>query len=337
MMQELEKISKNTTRGPIEKLFNKCFPNKKYEQKINISELLNSCDGDKEKLRQKLIKAKCSVFTIDFLFTTLAMGAFPFINNEITQKSSGQAGFSAEMSMANKEFIEKRADNYEKTKHKRFRTFVGITCASTILTSLIGFAPLISKNSSKFVNSLKNNSKLFDYNKGIYMSRLPLAIVVVLSSLGFILFSRNRTEQKDLAIRNTIGYSVFFGGDLILSSLFTNISDRVFGTKLRKESGNKSVINKIFPKIKSVEQVIKETEQGKLSKINKKVAAGIFWSDMLLLMCTMGYAVPTAINKMIKNDVEKDLQAKGKNNIANTQTTITKPPRMEDFINHKPH
>ena len=49
-------------------------------------------------------------------------------------------------------------------------------------------------------------------------------------------------------------------------------------------------------------------EQGKISKSNKKVAAGIFWTNMLLLMVSMGYAVPTAINKMIRRDVEKDVQ-----------------------------
>ena len=75
---------------------------------------------------------------------------------------------------------------------------------------------------------------------------------------------------------------------------------------------------------------MEEVEQGKISKTNKRVSAGIFWANMLILMVSMGYAVPTAINKMIKKDVEKDV--KKANTLLKTQTTVTKPIRMEDFI-----
>ena len=61
----------------------------------------------------------------------------------------------------------------------------------------------------------------------------------------------------------------------------------VRGTKLRADNNNKSFIRKIFPKVKPVRQVIKEAEQSIISKSNKKVAAGIFWSDMLLLICAI--------------------------------------------------
>lgn len=341
MMVELNKMSKGIYKNPLEALYYKLNPKKKYEPKINIDELLESVNGDKEKLRQKLIRSKNAVFFSDCMFTFGAGATVLFGNNEITKKTSGQAGFSAEMSMADKEIVEKRAENYEKSKKKRYLASLGLIAATTLGMSLAGFATLYSKSSNKLVQKLRNNSKLFDYTKGIYMSRLPF----FLSNIAFysgasLLAARNNTERKDAIIRNGVGTAIFFGGDLLLSSLFTNFSDRIFGTKLRAKDNDNSFIRKIFPKVKSVKQVIEEVEQGKISKSNKKVAAGIFWTNMLILMVSMGYAVPTAINKMIKKDVEKDVQAgvNVKNNqFAMVQSNIAKHIRMEDFIRRATH
>ena len=317
MMVELNKMSKGVHKNPLEALYYKLNPKKKYEPKININELLESVNGDKEKLRKKLIRSKNAVFFSDCMFTFGAGATVLFGNNEITKKTSGQSGFSAEMSMADKEIVEKRAENYEKSKKKRYLASLGLIAATTLGMSLAGFATLYSKSSNKLVQKLRNNSKLFDYTKGIYMSRLPF----FLSNIAFysgasLLAARNNTERKDAIIRNGVGTAVFFGGDLLLSSIFMNLSDRIFGTKLRKNNNDNSFIRKIFPKVKPVKQVMEEVEQGKISKSNKKVAAGIFWTNMLILIVSMGYAVPKAINKMIKKDVEKDVQAQ-KNELGN--------------------
>ena len=336
MMVELNKMSKGVYKNPLEALYYKLNPKKKYEPKINIDEILKSVNGDKEKLRQKLIRSKNAVFFSDCMFTFGAGATVLFGNNEITKKTSGQAGFSAEMSMADKGIVEKRAEKYEKSKKKKYLASLGLIAATTLGMSLAGFATLYSKSSNKLIQNLRNNSKLFDYTKGIYMSRLPF----FLSNIAFysgasLLAARNNTERKDAIIRNGVGTAVFFGGDLLLSSIFTNLSDRIFGTKLRQDNGNNTVFRKIFPKVKPIRQVIEEVEQSKISKSNKKVAAGIFWSNMLILMISMGYTVPTAINKMIKKDVEKDVQAG--ENVKNNQSAIVQlnfiePTRIDDFI-----
>lgn len=327
MMNELKRISKGTEKYPLEALFNRIFPNKKYEQKINIDELLKSCGGDKEKLRQKIIKAKNAVFIFDCLFTFGLLGSVPFINNEITRKQSGQAGFSAEMNMADKEIVENRAKEYEKSKHKKYLAFLSLFAAITLGMSLAGFASLYpnSKNCGKFINYFRNRAKYFDYKKGIYMSRLPFFLGYIADVMGVLFASRNETEKKDVMIRQSFGSAVFFGGDLLLGSLFTNISDRLFGTKLRSEEDNSSFINKIFPKIKSLSDVIDEVEQGKISRVNKKVCAGIFWVNMFILMGSLGYFIPKLVNKMIRRDVEKDVNAQNKINLYTR-------PRMEDFV-----
>ena len=208
------------------------------------------------------------------------------------------------MSMADKSIVEKRAEHYEKTKKKKYLAFLGILGAEVLGLSLAAFTTLNSKSTSKFITYLKNNAKSFDYNKGIYMSRLPLFLGFLTTLTANALASRNNTERKDIAIRQGVGSAVFFGGDLLLASLFTNMSDRLFGTKLRK-GDNKSLLRKIFPKVKPIKQVLEEVEAGKIQKYNKGAAAGIFWASMLLLMGAMGYLIPKAINKMIKQDVDK--------------------------------
>ena len=135
------------------------------------------------------------------------------------------------MSMADREIVEKRAENYEKSKKKKYLSALGIISSTALGLSLATFASLYSKNSNKLIQKLRNSSKLFDYNKGIYMSRMTM----FLGNTAFIgvhlLGARNTTEQKDALTRHIIGDAIFFGGDLLLASLFTNLCDRIFGTK----------------------------------------------------------------------------------------------------------
>ena len=325
MMKELTEMAKGVNKNPIESLYYMLNPKKQYNSKLDIDALLESCGGDKEKLRQKLIKAKNAVFVSDCIFTFGSGATVLFANNEITKKKTGQTGFSAEMSMADKEIVERRAENYEKNKKKKYLAAMGLTVFTALSMSLAAFATLYSKNPNKIIQNLRNKSRWFDYNEGIYMSRLPF----FLGNTSFIgvnlLAGRNKTERKDLAIRQSIGDAVFFGGDLLLASLFTNLSDRIFGTKLRKNEDNPSFIRKIFPIVKPIKQVMEEVSDGRISAGNKKVAAGIFWTNMVLLMVAMGYAIPTAINKMIRRDVEKDVNAQNKLN------AYIIPPKIEDF------
>lgn len=219
MMKGLAELSKKTTRGPIETLYNK-ITKSSYKQEIDVDALLKSCGGDKEKLREKLIKSKNAVLFSDCIFSFGAIGTFPFINNEITSKESGQKGFSAELSMADKEIIEKRAQTYERNKKIKFAAYGGLVTLASLVMSLSSHGALISKSGSKFISKLKNSAKNFDYGDGIYMKRLPLVIGCIVTQIGYMLASRNNTERKDNAIRYGLSDAVFFGGDLALASIY---------------------------------------------------------------------------------------------------------------------
>ena len=182
MIKGLKLLSQKTARGPIETLYNKIDKSKKYEQKIDINALLKSCQGNKEKLRKNIIKAKTAVFASDFLLSFLAIGSFSFLNNELTKKETGQKGYSAEMSMADKEIVEKRGAYYENVKKKRFLTYLGIICASTFALTTGVFGALHSHSSNKTIRKIRNIADKFDYEKGMYMSRLPLFVGTIVAA-----------------------------------------------------------------------------------------------------------------------------------------------------------
>lgn len=320
----LTKLAQKTIKSPFEILYEK-ISGKKVSTKLDVDALLKKSGGDWETFRKKLIRTKNAVFVSDVIFSFGTIGSFPFINNELTKKEAGQTGFSAELEMADKTVIEKRALEYEKNKKKKYAAFAGIVTAAAAALSILTYGALISKNTGKFINKLKNNAKLFDYKDGIYMSRLPLAIGASTAITGYMLAARNKTERKDTAIRIGISDIIFFGGDLLLASLFSNTSDRIFKTSLKADGmENIKGWRKIFPKVKPLKTVFEEVKKGNLSAKNKYIGAGIFWTNLALIAVSMGYFIPKFVNKMIRSDVKKDAEA-------NT-TAPLKTYKMDDFL-----
>lgn len=308
----LEKLAQKTTTGPIEALYYKVTRKKSVEQKLNIEELLKNAGGDYENLRKKLITAKNQVLFWDFVTSGVSLGSLGFINNYLTKKKTGQAGFSAELKMADKDIIEKRANNYEKNKRKRYTYFATLALGIPAILSLATKRGLTSTVKNGFTNFVKKHANLLDYKSGIYMGRLPFLILVMgINHGGLLLASRNKTEAKDTAVRMGAADAIFFGGDLLLGSIFANVSDRIFNTKLRKDNQTKN-ISKFLPKIKSLKQIDEEVTQGLISKNNKKAGLVLYWANIAALAFGMGFVIPSLINRMIRKDVKKDVEKEGK-------------------------
>lgn len=183
-------------------------------------------------------------------------------------------------------------------------------------------------NSGKLSDFVRKHASKFDYNDGVFMKRLPFLLMTIVADIGLIMSSRNKTEVKDNTVRLSATQSAFFGGDIVIGSALAAMSDKLFKTELLDKNCKKNWINKVIPPIKPIRDL-----QGK----NKAVASGLFWVNMLALFGILGVGIPKMMNKMIKNDVEKDMQTQNKNNTVNSQIFVTKPIRMKDFINSKPH
>lgn len=302
--------SKDATKFGIEEL----------ARKYDFTELLKVNGHDYEKIRKKIINAKTSVLAFDFLFTSATLGSAGFVNRYRTRKKTGMDGFSAEFKMADKNIVEKRAEKFKKSENLRSKIFLGILLAFAT-TPLLLRKGLLSNG--KFSNLVKKHADKFDYNDGIFMKRLPFFLMVMVADTGYLLSSRNKTEVKDNAVRLYSNQFAYFGADILIGSALASLSDKFLKTELLKKDCKKTLVNKLIPPIKPIKDLI-----GK----NKAIATGFFWINMCTLFSLVGVVIPKMLNKIIKHDVEKDVQKQNKNIFANHLPTATKPIRLEDFI-----
>ena len=316
MMAELNEMAKGVKKNPFERLYYKLNPKKQYNSKLDIDELLESCGGDSEKLRQKLIKAKNAVLAFDLLFTSASIGCVGFFNNWQTKHKTKQDGYSAEFSMADKSIVEKRAESYKKKEPLRKAAWLGVLAALT-LTPLLIKKGLTSKNTTAFNNFIKKISHNFDYTDGIYMSRLSLFLASFGIYSGIILASRNQTELKDTSLRSTVSSITYFGGDILIGSILGRLTDKYLKTNIINKDIENAFIRKIIPPTKRLRD---------LGDRDKKIGAALYWINLAMLSVCMGFGIPYLINKMIRHDVEKDV------NLQNKSNTFIKSPRMDDFV-----
>jgi|GEM_PF-1145278 len=304
MTAGLEKLKNKYTFSPLEKLWAKVSGKKLEKTPLDFDELLAKCDNDSEKLRRKLINTKAGIIASDVVVTALPFGSIGFVNTRITKKQSGQSGFSAEMSMADKELVEKRAENYEKNWKKRYAGFVACVAAVTVALPLMIRGGLLSKNPDAL---FKKKAHKFDFEKGIYMSRLSLLMYgMILGHFGNFLATRNKTELKENLLRYGMADAVFVGGDLLLASAFTQLSDKLQGTKLTKPA--KNMFQKILPDYKSLEEISEDVSKGLAKQKDKNIRLGIYWANLALVTIACGIGIPTLMNALIRRDVEKAKQ-----------------------------
>lgn len=300
---------------------------KNENAKRGIGNILNRFP-DKEVLRQKLIKTNRNVLFTDFLTTGAMMGSILWASNYITKKKTGQNGFSAEFDMANKEYLEQKAQDYVKNKRKNMLTATGILGLASVAISAIAHKGMTSKANTKLGKLLKNNVDKFDYSKGIYMSRLLLAAVTLAGDVpNIILSSRDKEERKYNAIKTAIVFSTFMGGDLILNNIASKIIDKIAGTKLvnrDKIKPNSSLWKKITAPINSFDEI--ETKLKDSPELLKTKRAGIamFWGNFILLTGILGFGIPFVLNKMVKKNVDKDTQNQKMNSFQNIDKELFK-------------
>lgn len=284
---------------------------------MDFSSVVKRADGDYEKLRKKIITAKNIVLGFDLLMVAGVFGHIGFYNDWQTRKKTGQIGFSAELNMADKEVVEKRAKKQEEIRKFKYAGFLTTLAAVGVALPYGIKHGLSSTKNTKFANYVKEHAKLFDYKDAIFMSRLAMALSFIAAHAGVFLASRNKSEMKDNAIRSTTSISIFFLGDLLLASILGQISDKLFKTKIITQE-NKKGLSKILPPVNSLKTLQKIGD-----KKTKGIATGIFWFNFISLSTLMGFVVPSLINKIVKKDVAEDVNKNSKlNNTANTLQKI---------------
>lgn len=275
------------------------------ELKINFKPIIDSVGGDFNKLRSKISTAKNIVLGADLMLIAGSFGHIGFFNAWQTRKKTGQNGYSAELKMADKEIIEKRAEKLKKTEKFRYAAFLAGLAGLTVAMPMAIKHGLTSSNSGKFGDFVKKHAEKFDYKDAIFMSRLPMALSFLTAHFGIFMASRNNTERKDNIIRSSSTLSIFFLGDILLASILGRLSDKYLNTNLIKRDRDNKFLNKILPPIKELQEI----KAGGSSK-SVGIAKGIFWANFVALSVLMGIITPYFINKLIKKEVANDVQAK---------------------------
>lgn len=284
----------------------------------NFKPIIDKVGGDYDKLRKKISTAKNIVLGSDLMLIAGSFGHIGFFNAWQTKKKTGQNGYSAELKMADKEVIEKRAEKFKKNEKIRYGAFL------TALAGLVIGLPMAIKHGlttqkvNKLNNLIKKHGEKFDYKDAIFMSRLPMALSFLAAHFGIFMSSRNNTERKDNLIRSSATLSIFFLGDILLASILGRVSDKHLGTDLIKRDGDNKLLNKILPSIKKLDE-LKATSSPK----SVKIAKGIFWLNFAVLSALMGIITPYFINKLIKKDVSQDAMKKSET-LPNLNTSTKK-------------
>lgn len=281
------------------------------EEKINLEELLqnvkgNTLDEKYDNLRKKISTAKNIVLGTDLFLVAAPFGHIGFFNNWQTEKKTGQIGYSAEMKMADREVVEKRAVKFKRNEKIRYGAFLASLVGLVVGLPVAVRHGVVSQKAGKFNNFVKKIGEKFDYKDAIFSSRLPMVLSFIGAHIGIFMASRNNTERKDNVIRSSTAISIFFLGDLLLSSILGRASDRVLGTKMLKRKEKESWFNKLLPPMKNLDELKATKCPSTLQK-----AKIIFWVNFIFLSALSGVIMPHLINKIIKKDVDKDAKKVG--------------------------
>lgn len=264
-----------------------------------------------ELLRQKLIGVNDKIMLCDFLLTGSLMGSIYWISNAITKKKTGRDGFSAEYKMAEKGYVEGKAQKYKKEHDTNILKAAGILALGAISLSTIFRKGMKAEGQ----NLIKKHAAIFDYKEGIYMSRAILLLITLFGDIpNTLLASRDKEELKYNTIKNGVVYGTFFGGDLILNNIVARIIDKTckdINLVNKDDIGeNPSLWKKLSAPLYTLKQIENKNLAPDLMKKTKAIKTAMFWANFAAVTAFMGFGTPYFLNKMVRKKVEQDTKTK---------------------------
>ena len=164
------------------------------------------------------------------------------------------------------------------------------------------------------------------------MSKFIYASIWVLSSFpAKLISSRDSNERKDRALRDIGLFTMFFGGDFLISNILGRLSDRFLGTQIMDNGGkNLNFFQKFKMPLKNFRTLdeIKGISPEVLKK-SKNIGAGLYWFSLLTNTALIGFALPKFLNKFLRYNIEKEKLGE----LKNIQMTFEEKVSMEKFVN----
>lgn len=267
-----------------------------------------------QKLKKDLLSVHEKVLMTDFITTGAMWSAIPWIATEFTESRTKRSDFSAGFKL--KTETKKNKEELKKSKNKKllwniaFSVIPGILFAKTITK---GLSTNISKNTNFILRKIAQNAHNFDYASGTNMSKTIYAAIWILSSFpAKIISSRDGNERKDRALRDIGLFTMFFGGDFLISNITGRIADKVFGTRIMDYGDNKHLdfLQKFKLRMKNFRKL--ETAKDlspELLKKTKNIGAGLYWVSLLTNTALIGFALPKVLNKFLRYNITKETKS----------------------------
>jgi hypothetical protein len=171
----------------------------------------------------------------------------------------------------------------------------------------------ITSKTNVILKKIAKNPHNFDYMSGTNMSKTIYAAIWILSSFpAKLISSRDMNERKDRALRDIGLFTMFFGGDFLISNITGRIADKVFGTRIMDYGDNKhldflqkfKLRMKNFRKLETVKDLSPE-----LLKKTKNIGAGLYWVSLLTNTALIGFALPKVLNKFLRYNITKETKS----------------------------
>lgn len=308
------------------KIFDKKTGKNDYQKAFE--EIYNRYNNE-AKLKKDLLSVHEKVLMTDFITTGAMWSAIPWIATEFTQSRTKRKDFSAGFEL--KKDNSKSDEEVNKSKLKKLAWNIAFSIIPGVLFAKTVTKGLNSKNTNFILDKIAKNPHNFDYASGTNMSKTIYAAIWVLSSFpAKIISSRDSNERKDRALRDIGLFTMFFGGDFLINNIAGRLADKIFGTKIMNDKGEK--LN-FFQKFKLPLKNFRLLEQSQdlspeILKKTKTIGAGLYWFSLLTNTALIGFGLPKILNKFLRHNIEKEKQEELKNQQPAFKGKIT----MEKFL-----
>ncbi|MBX2859652.1 MAG: hypothetical protein KTR14_00325 [Vampirovibrio sp.] len=250
--QGLEEVAKNIVRDS------------RGKKSWTIPEKLLKDDKYADSIRKQLIDAKSHMLLWDLLIEASILMNIKFITNWVTRKKTGKNQHAGEQGVVSADKLDNLYKEYDKKKRfsEKFKQSLGMMMALVISpTVALGLRHAMRHPDKQNVvlKGLRKIADKFDYKRGIYISMLPLGILVGLQYLGYLMAARDKHELREKATVQGIGNYIFFFGNATWMYLLGK-------TVLRKA--------KIKPTLGIQENVDRLKKAGKSAPLITKAATG---------------------------------------------------------------
>lgn len=190
-------------------------------------------------LRKQIIHGKLAVMLTDLLGMAVNGLARHWGKNWITERLSGEKGFSGEFDYTSKTYRQKKSEKYEANKDKNALYSVFLGLGESIAFPLMLFGVLQSQKKNGLVGNLKKLLPAFDYHKGIFMSRWLIFWHGIFGwYLPGLLASRDSHETRELTAQYLALDFFFFVGDHLFETATAMLRQRQHQQKFKAAGVN---------------------------------------------------------------------------------------------------